>query len=153
MQFPIIGVDFLRHYGLQVDPASNRLVDRLTLQAVSSSHPVPGDFLQTTYSLIHRPLLTGLPAGPPASILFTGLSTGFSTATCGTQVQASGVPHAIVPSGSRGTPSEAATYGTQVSGLLGSFPAVVNAGKALPVPVHDVQHHSKIEAMEREGTV
>jgi hypothetical protein len=44
-QFSIIDVDFLHHYGLQVDPASNWQVDRLTLQAVSSSHPVPGDFL------------------------------------------------------------------------------------------------------------
>jgi nitrate reductase NapE component len=31
VQFPIIGVDFLRHYGLLVDPAGNRLVDCLTL--------------------------------------------------------------------------------------------------------------------------
>jgi hypothetical protein len=28
-----------------------------------------------------------------------------------------------------------------VSGVLSNFPNVVNAGKALPVPIHDVQHH------------
>jgi hypothetical protein len=31
VQFPIIWVDFLRHFGLLVDPLGNRLVDRLTL--------------------------------------------------------------------------------------------------------------------------
>jgi hypothetical protein len=33
----IIGVDFLHHYGLLVDPAGNRLVDRRTLQSLCSS--------------------------------------------------------------------------------------------------------------------
>jgi hypothetical protein len=36
VRFPIIGVDFLRHYGLLVDPAGNQLVDRLTMQAFCS---------------------------------------------------------------------------------------------------------------------
>ncbi len=43
VQFPIIGVDFLRHFGLLVDPAGNRLVNRLTLQAFVSSPPAPED--------------------------------------------------------------------------------------------------------------
>jgi hypothetical protein len=30
-----------------------------------------------------------------------------------------------------------------VSNILGEFPEVVNEGKALPVPAHDVEHHIK----------
>ena len=46
VQFPIIGVDFLRHFRLLVDPAANRLVDTVSTQplpTVSSvrSQPVP----------------------------------------------------------------------------------------------------------------
>ncbi len=54
-------------------------------------------------------------------------------------------PTCKVPSGSCGTPFEA-THQTNmdvVSSLLNKFPDVVNAGKALPVPVHDVEHHIK----------
>ncbi len=32
VQFPIIGVDFLRHFKLLVDPAANRLVDTVSTQ-------------------------------------------------------------------------------------------------------------------------
>ncbi len=42
VQFPIIGVDFLHHYGLLVDPAGNQPVDRLTLQPFHSSPLGPG---------------------------------------------------------------------------------------------------------------
>jgi hypothetical protein len=31
VQFPILGVDILHHYGLLVDPAGEQLVDRFTL--------------------------------------------------------------------------------------------------------------------------
>jgi hypothetical protein len=48
VQFPIIGVDFLRHFKLLVDPAANRLVDTVSTQllpTVSSmrSQPEPAD--------------------------------------------------------------------------------------------------------------
>jgi hypothetical protein len=85
------------------------------------------------YSL-HRPLLD-----------HTGL---FSHLGGRGQAQASGVPHVKEPSRSRGMPSEAAApaaassaANNAVSGVLSNFPNVVNAGKALPVPIHDVQHH------------
>ncbi len=48
VQFPIIGVDFLRHFKLLVDPVANRLVDTVSTQllpAVSSvrSQPEPAE--------------------------------------------------------------------------------------------------------------
>jgi hypothetical protein len=69
VQFPILGVDFLRHFGLLVDPAGDRLVDRLTGQAVLGGPPEAGDCLYMASSLqrasaadpsSHRPLRTGL---------------------------------------------------------------------------------------------
>ncbi len=84
-----------------------------------------------------------------------------------------------MPSGSRGTPLEAAPLASvgSFSSLLDDYPDVVNEGKALPVPVHDVEHHikttgpplasrfqrlggakleaarSEFESMEREGII
>ncbi len=187
VQFPIIGVDFLRHYGLLADPAGNRLVDRLTLQSFCSS-PL-GDSQPVTAPS------TGLSSSSPASTPSAGSPLGnlASAATCSKQVRASEVPRVKVPSGSRGTlleaahvssldtasgffsvmPSLAATCGKQgrasevprvkapsgsrgtlleaahpasvatVSDILREFPEVVNEGKALPVPAHDVEHHIK----------
>ncbi len=72
VQFPILGVDFLRYFGLLVDPAGDRLVDRLTRQQVQGNPSEAGDCLYMAYSLQrsfvpphsspHRPLLgfTGL---------------------------------------------------------------------------------------------
>jgi hypothetical protein len=89
---------------------------------------------------------------PPVtfSTLHTGLLSGSlaSSATCGGQATASGVPRVKEPSGSRGTPLEAAAQAAAspagfytVSEVLSDFPDVVNVGKTLPVPSHDVQHH------------
>jgi hypothetical protein len=72
MQFPIIGVDFLRHYGLLVDPVGNQPVDRLMLQAFHGSPPDLGGPLLVALSLAH----------PPSSgVLFSPASS----ATCGKQ--------------------------------------------------------------------
>jgi hypothetical protein len=143
VQFPIIGVDFLRHYGLLVDQAGNRLVDRLTLQAFSSS-PL-GIPPQIASALVHQSTLTVLSGGFPASPLLTcpSMSSLASTATCGKQGSAAEVPHVKVPSGSCGTPFKAIKQANTnaVSGILDEFPDVVKAGKALPDPVHDVEHH------------
>ncbi len=178
VQFPIIGVDFLRHFGLLVDPVGNRLVDRLTLQAFQGSSPASvgvssGDLTPPASVMVHRPLHTDLVPGDLAS-----------TATCGKQVCSSGISRVKAPSGSRGMPLEAASQcavpvGTSgwVASLLAEFPDVVNADGHLPDLVHDVQHHIKtsgppvasrfrrlegtkleaaraeFEAMERDGIV
>jgi hypothetical protein len=160
VQFPILGVDFLRHFSLLVDPAGDRLVDRFTGQHVQGSLSEAGDCLYMAYSLQrafvpphsspHRPLLTGLYSSSPASTLSSDLSPSVpvTEAISGGLAQASGVPCVKVPSGSRGTPLEAAApAASSISGVsavpwvLSDFPDVVNAGKTLPVPVHDVQHH------------
>ncbi len=140
VQFPIIGVDFLRHFGLLVDPAGNRLVDRLTMRSFLGCPPEPSGLCPPASST-----LTGLYSSSPASSLHTGLSLVASTATRGTQVGASGSPRVKAPSGSRGNPLEAATLGgppaasaAWVAELLGDFPDVVNASGSLPPPVHDV---------------
>jgi hypothetical protein len=39
VSFPIIGVDFLRHFGMMVDPAANTLVDKCS--AEPDSYPLP----------------------------------------------------------------------------------------------------------------
>jgi hypothetical protein len=125
VHFPIIGVEFLRHYGLLVDPAGNRLVDRHTFQSFCSS-PL-GDFQPVTATSTVLSLVS------PASFLLTGLSTGTlaSTATCGKQVRASGVPRVKVPSGSRGTLLEAAHMALvdTVSRILGEFLEVVTCSR------------------------
>jgi hypothetical protein len=60
VSFPIIGVDFLRHFSLLVDPATNRLVDPRTCKAITtvsgSSTPAACGVNPTT-----------LPASPPQS--------------------------------------------------------------------------------------
>ncbi len=100
VQFPIIGVDFLCHFGLLVDPASNQLVDRLTMRAIPGCPPEPGvsfsmasslqpslqpSMAESLFSLaspqVHRSLHIGLPAGPPASSPPTGLYSSSPAST------------------------------------------------------------------------
>jgi hypothetical protein len=194
VQFPILGVDFLRHHGLLVDPAGNQLVDRLTSRVFHGSAPLPGDTplapqarqpgrlaplwghrLGCPASSSSR---SGLPPGSPASPeahrpLLTGLSAGPSAP----QEVAPDVSRVKAPSGSRGTSWEAATCGSLIAGILEEFPDVVNADKVLPAAVHGVEHHivtsgppiasrfrrlegaklevarREFEAMEREGII
>ncbi len=112
VQFPILGVDFVHHYVLLVDPAGEQLVDCFTLQAFYGSPPEPGDCLYLALSLkrasvplfldgqaiayssvpaslgVHKPLLrsSGLYSSHRLSI-----STPASSATCGRKAWASGV--------------------------------------------------------------
>jgi hypothetical protein len=67
VQFSIIGVDFLRYYGLLVDRAGKQLVNCLTLQAFYCSPHLPGDFLQMAPNL--QPLREASSVDPPG--LFT----------------------------------------------------------------------------------
>jgi hypothetical protein len=87
------------------------------------------DSLPSGVALPHRPLLTGLCTGTPASSLRTGLFplAPASSATCGTQVGASGSPRVKAPSGSRGVPLEAATV---AGALLASTGGVVSSPMA-----------------------
>ncbi len=133
VQFPIIGVDFLCHFGLLVGPAANQLVDRHTLQVFKSSasptatpvsasiiFPPAGQLDKQSLPSPHRPLR----------------SSNDST-----------TPHVKVPSGSCEVVLQAAICGLSseaghlsVNGLLAEFPDVVNAAQSLPAVRHDVVH-------------
>ena len=75
VSFPIIGVDFLRHFKLMVDPAANALVDKCSresfatissLAAATAADSGPPPAAQPAALIVHRP-----PHSPASS--FTGL--------------------------------------------------------------------------------
>jgi hypothetical protein len=170
VQFPIIGVDFLRHFGLLVDPAANQLVDRRTLQMFKSSASPSTCQVSASVSLPPARLLDDPSLSFPHQPLH---SSGAST-----------ILHVKVPSGSCRMVSQAATCGPSsevaplsVDGLLAQFPEVVNAARSLPAVKHDVVHfiwtsgppiasrfrrlegakleaaRREFEAMEKEGVI
>jgi len=131
VSFPIIGVDFLRHYQLMVDPASNMLVDRLEciyptvstiterdrvdppleeLDAKSSTNTQPITRQQeTTY---HR---TNLPGSAEAQVKDFAAKSSAKT--------------------------QPITTDNIFKKLIEDFPAVINASRMLPKPSGDVEHH------------
>jgi hypothetical protein len=170
VQFPIIGVDFLRHFGLLVDPAANQLVDRQTLHIFkSSSTPseahVSASIFRPPARLLEEPSLSStrpallsclldepfLPSTSPASTPGSSPAStpGFSPASSsGPSPGASAASHVKEPPGSCGAVSQAATCGPAsevglgiVAEILRDFPDVVNAAKCLPTVQHDVEHH------------
>ncbi len=75
VSFPIIGVDFLRHFKLMVDPAANALVDKCSqesfatissLAAATAADSGPPPAAQPAALIVHRP-----PHSPASSV--TGL--------------------------------------------------------------------------------
>jgi hypothetical protein len=119
VSFPIIGVDFLQHFHLLVDPSGRRLVDSRWRQVAA--------------------LVSG---GD------TSLSPPAGSATCGTVLAATslGPPPAAevkVPSGSSAAALQAAISGGQSLRLQleASFPEVFNASQVLPAATHGVEHH------------
>ncbi len=81
VSFPIIGVDFLRHYRLLVDPAANRLVDATNCEAITTvSSPAGPGGRQCQLKSALAPSVTGLSSSA------TGLSssvTGLSSSVTG----------------------------------------------------------------------
>jgi hypothetical protein len=70
VQFPIIGVDFLRNFGLLVDPAANQLVDHHTLHVFQSSTDtssvsVSASILRPPAHQLEEPSLSSTP--PPVA--------------------------------------------------------------------------------------
>jgi hypothetical protein len=166
VQFPIIGVYFLRHFGLLVDPAANQLVDRHTLHRFQSSAvPLPSSEASTASHV-------KVPSGSCGAVL--------QAATCSLQVEAgcaqaasSSCPPARLledqspPSSHRPlhhhglsgssptSPGDSSAFspppsslrtavgGDFVSDLLASFPDVVNTEATLPAVRHDVVNHIK----------
>jgi len=151
VQFPIIGVDFLRHFKLLVDPAGNRLVDTLTYRSfvtcqshTASMPPVGG---------VSPPAPAGsssddssTPSSSPPSSSPSSPSPPSSPARPypGAAVEAAvpgygpASPAAPLPP----TPAVGSRPPSSVAALLEEYPDVVNPGKLLPARVvHDVEHH------------
>ena len=82
VSFPIIGVDFLRHFKLLIDPAANRLVDTATCQAF------------TTVSSLATPAATAVAAAatPPSTPVISHSHRSSATVT-GHQPQSPVISH------------------------------------------------------------
>ena len=138
VQFPIIGVDFLRHFKLLVDPAANRLVDTVSTQllpTVSSvrSQPEPAETSAAAAATpVGRPAASQVHATDPALASQPGCSQSGQPARAVTAVaadQPTARPRFIaLPPGSLG------------SVILDEFPEVANASKVLPPSSHGVEH-------------
>jgi hypothetical protein len=156
VQFPIIGADLLRHFGLLVDPATNQLVDCHTLHRFQSSTEAPyWPVSASTLLPSARQLEEPFPSSPHRPLHLHGLSWG-SLASPGSSPAStpspspvvSTVSHVKTSSRSCEAVSQAATCGPSseagrdwVAGLLRDFPDVVNTAKWLPAVRHDVVHH------------
>ncbi len=144
VSFPIIGVDFLCHFRLMVDPAANALVDKcsaesfatvsaLTAAASADSGPPLAAQLTGPQSQVnnHRSSVTGPQSpvtGPQSPVL-----SHRSTVTGHQSLASSGPPPSTMA---------AATPEDSFKRLLADFPVVVNASKTLPRrPSGDVEHH------------
>jgi hypothetical protein len=173
VQFPIIGVDFLRHFGLLVDPAANQLVDRHTLHRFQSSAVSLSSSEASTASHVKAPSRS---CGAVSQAATCGLQV---EAVCAQAASSSRPPARLLedqspPSAHRplhhhglsrpsptstgsspASPEDSSVFspppfslrtavgGDFVSDLLASFPDVVNTEATLPAVRHDVVHHIK----------
>jgi hypothetical protein len=138
VQFPIIGVDFLRHFKLLVDPVANRLVDTVSTQllpTVSSvrSQPEPAETLAMAAATpVGRPAASQVHVTDPATASQPGCSQSGQPARAVTTIAADQPPaqprFIALPSGSLG------------SVILDEFPEVANVSKVLPPSSHGVEH-------------
>jgi len=129
VQFAIIGVDFLRHFQLLVDPAGGCLIDkqsRDTIPAISAvSSPATEASLggDSSHSLTGRQVESSPATG-------ASLGGGSNRRQTGRQVESSSEP------------GWCAAVGPPFAALLAKFPAVVNPSKKLPPAAkHNVEHH------------
>ncbi len=138
VQFPIIGVDFLRHFKLLVDPAANRLVNTVSSQllpTVSSvrSQPEPAETsAMAAATPVGRPAASQVHVMDPAPASQPGCSQSGQPTRAVTPVTADQPPaqprFIALPPGSLG------------SVILDEFPEVANASKVLLPSSHGVEH-------------
>jgi hypothetical protein len=138
VQFPIMGVDFLRHFKLLVDPAANRLVDIVSTQllpTVSSvrSQPEPAETsAMAAATPAGRPAQSQVHVRGPAPATQLGCSQSGQHDRAVTAVAADQPPECprliALPPGSLG------------SVILDEFPEVANGSKVLPPSSHGVEH-------------
>ncbi len=126
VQFPVIGVDFLCHYQLLIDPASNRLVDTCSAQSFVTVTPATGSSLAAA-AVVAPSCLAGLKLAPCDS------GSSSQHATCGqesslpshSQASTCGLP----PPVSTALPGVEAPYRSLRSALLAatcSYPAGIS---------------------------
>ncbi len=130
VKFPIIGVDFLRHFQLLVDPAGNRLVDTASRQSFQTSPPATSGAVQAVTPAAGAVQVEASPPSPSPPSPSPPSPSPPSTSP----------PSPSSPSGSP-APSSPVLLFRSVEELLCHFQDVVNPGKALPPVKHDVEHH------------
>jgi hypothetical protein len=108
VDFPILGVDFLKRHGFMVDPANSRLVDR---QGQS-------------FATVARP-------NPPRASVVTGLHQQHSDPRLPTSPSVSSPSSASAPSTSSpsGFPSSGFSSASSYKAILDDFPGVVNVSQ------------------------
>jgi hypothetical protein len=147
--FPIVGADFLRAFGLMVDLAGMRLAHRSDSWHVTLVAPPRG----STFAAIGVRVAGVKPSADPApSSSVSAVIQQTSFATWGWQPARGVLVKAPGAASAPGTDLNASVVGSTRSGLVAaelqpdfndilmSFPAVLNASKALPAVKHDVQH-------------
>ncbi len=128
VSFPILGVDFLRHYRLLVDPAANRLVDQTNIESIAT---VPCLSAPAAGAVSSAPSPPQSPASSPSSR---------SSAAVPRPPSAAGVK---VPYGSPVAALQAdnGSSGSLLQRLERIFPEVFNSSQVLPPATHGVEHH------------
>jgi hypothetical protein len=114
VKFPIIGVDFLRHFHLMVDPAANRLVDKQCSQELSTVSAIAA-------------AVAGVKAPPGSLATVPPAATG-------------GLPPITPLAGGASLAAEIAGP-PRFRRIVAQFPEVVNLQKSLPAPTTGVEHH------------
>ena len=145
VQFPIIGMDFLRHFKLLVDPATNRLVDTVSTQllpTVSSvrSQPEPAKTsAMAAATPVGRPVASQVHAKNPAPASQPGCSQSGQPARAVTFVATDQPPERprfiALPPGSLG------------SIILHEFPEVAKASKVLQPSSHGMEHYISMKGL------
>ncbi len=171
VSFPIIGVDFLIHFKLLIDPAANRLVDTASCQAFSivSSLAMPA---ATAVAAAATPLQSPVISHShrlSASVTGHQPQSPVNSPSHRSSATVTGQPHPPPPSPGPasaaadvklppGLSANASSAGREAppllppppniivavlpyAQLLADFPQVVNQSKVLPTPSTEVEHH------------
>jgi hypothetical protein len=148
VQFPIIGVDFLRHFRLLVDPAANQLVASLPSQGRKSFPTVatvsPGGGTSPALAPVASQAATCSQRPSSSMVPTASAPVASQAATCGQRPNSG-----VVSPASASITSQAATRGQEPVGNSGDsftavvdqFPEVVNVSQRLPETKHGVVHH------------
>jgi hypothetical protein len=136
VQFPIIGVDFLRHFKLLVDPAVSRLVDTVSTQLLPTVSSVRSQPAETSA------MAAATPAGRAAQApVHAQGSAPAPHPGCSQSDKPDRAVTAVAADQPPGRPRFIAlSPGSAGSVILDEFPDVANAAKVLSPSSHGVEH-------------